>query len=495
MGEPVIAGASQVSNRIASLNGSRSPLELMTEVSLGAIEDAGCDLRGCIDAVVVLPVPWWSPDDPAELLSKEIGINAVTHLLSCNGGEVGVSVTNWAAQRIMAGDLRSVLIVGANAMRTLELSNRTGDVPGWVTQGSGSSIPVLGSERDGHSPEEALVGLDRPVHAYPILESAFRHKLGRSISDHQEYLGRFFAQFTEVAAKNPHAWFPQAHSAEELSTPTASNRMIGFPYPKLMNAVIATDQAAAVLLSDKSVLEDRGTDDDLSVNWWGGAADVERAWCVSTRPEIATSPAMRSAHLRSMEMAGVTVDDIAHFDFYSCFPIAVEVACDVLGIDPFDPRGLTVTGGLPYAGGPASAYTLHSLTTMAHLLREDRGRLGMVTGNGMYLSKHSSLFLSTERRPSGLPNEPAPSDIDAAEGRRYAPRAESATIASYTVVHDRSGEPEFSIGILEYGNGDRTAARFDGSTGELDELEVHDPIGVQASVTLNSSGVPVFRPS
>jgi hypothetical protein len=113
----------------------------------------------------------------------------------------------------------------------------------------------------------------------------------------------------------------------------------------------------------------------------------------------------------------------------------------------------------------------------------------------MYLSKHSSLLLSTERRPSGLPNEPAPSDIDAAEVRKYAPRAESATIASYTVVHDRSGEPGFSIGILEYGNGDRTAARFDGSTGELDELEVHDPIGAQASVTLNSSGVPVFRPS
>jgi acetyl-CoA C-acetyltransferase len=72
-------------------------------------------------------------------------------------------------------------------------------------------------------------------------------------------------------------------------------------------------------------------------------------------------------------MAGTDVHGIARFDLYSCFPAAVEMACDVLGLDPFDPRGLTMTGGLPYAGGPASAYTLHSIAAMVEHSASTRG--------------------------------------------------------------------------------------------------------------------------
>ena len=52
------------------------------------------------------------------------------------------------------------------------------------------------------------------------------------------------------------------------------------------------------------------------------------------------------------------------FDIYSCFPSSVNLGCDALGLDPFDPRGLTVTGGLPYAGGAASACLMHAIATM-----------------------------------------------------------------------------------------------------------------------------------
>ena len=62
-------------------------------------------------------------------------------------------------------------------------------------------------------------------------------------------LGALCAGLSAVAADNPHAWFRQARSADEIATVSPSNRMIGFPYPKLMNAIIEVDQAAAVLMT------------------------------------------------------------------------------------------------------------------------------------------------------------------------------------------------------------------------------------------------------
>src|SRR4051794_35134793 len=99
---------------------------------------------------------------------------------------------------------------------------------------------------------------------------------------------------------------------------------------------------------------------------------------------------MRLTGKRALEMAGVSLDDIALFDLYSCFPVAVEVGAEELGLALDDPRGLTVTGGLPYAGGPGNNYVMHSVAAMAEKLRGRPGAYGLVTGNGWYLTKQST---------------------------------------------------------------------------------------------------------
>ena len=62
---------------------------------------------------------------------------------------------------------------------------------------------------------------------------------------------------------------------------------------------------------------------------------------------------------------------VALFDFYSCFPVAVEQACDCVGLDPSTTpvNRLTQTGGLPYHGGPGSNYSLHGMAAMVEHLR------------------------------------------------------------------------------------------------------------------------------
>ena len=74
---------------------------------------------------------------------------------------------------------------------------------------------------------------------------------------------------------------------------------------------------------------------------------------------------------RRCACAGVGIDDVAHLDLYSCFASSLHFARDALGIATDDSARLTVTGGLPYHGGPGSDYLTHSIAAMVDVLRDD----------------------------------------------------------------------------------------------------------------------------
>ena len=64
---------------------------------------------------------------------------------------------------------------------------------------------------------------------------------------------------------------------------------------------------------------------------------------------------------------------------------------------PPPPPPLTVTGGLPFHGGPGNNYSMHGIVAMLDVLRSpaQRGTFGMVTANGGFLSKHAAGLYST----------------------------------------------------------------------------------------------------
>ena len=73
------------------------------------------------------------------------------------------------------------------------------------------------------------------------------------------------------------------------------------------------------------------------------------------REDLSYNSASTLAVQEAMRVAGVGLDDIATFDLYSCFPVPVFNFCDGTGLATDDPRGVTLTGGLPCFGGPATA--------------------------------------------------------------------------------------------------------------------------------------------
>jgi len=161
---------------------------------------------------------------------------------------------------------------------------------------------------------------------------------------------------------------------------------------------------------------------------------------------------------KALAMAGKSISDINFFDLYSCFPSIVEIACDELGIGEDDPRPLTVTGGLPYFGGPGNNYTMHGIATMMGRLRQKPGSFGLVTGNGWYVTKHSMGIYSTTP-VNGTWQREAPKsyqhELNAMAHPRVVEEANgAATVETYTMVTDRQGR-RFGIVIGRLGDGSR----------------------------------------
>jgi acetyl-CoA C-acetyltransferase len=242
----------------------------------------------------------------------------------------------------------------------------------WSSGGEGSP-ERLGDPRDGTSADEVAHGLQLPIQIYPLFENALRARQGLSLDEHRARLGRLYSGFSEVAAAHPNAWFRKPRTADEIATVSASNRMVAFPYPKLMNAIIEVDQAAALLLTSAGVARELGVPRERWVFLLGGA-EAHDHWLISDRVDYASSPAIRAAGRAALDAAGLGIDDIELLDLYSCFPSAVQIARNELGIADDDSRCLTVTGGLACFGGPGNAYSLHAIATMMDRLRDAPAR-------------------------------------------------------------------------------------------------------------------------
>jgi acetyl-CoA C-acetyltransferase len=282
-----------------------------------------------------------------------------------------------------------------------------------------------------------------PTQMYPIFENAVRGASGASIEEHQLKIAGLWSRFSEVAAGNPWAWSPEARTPAEVGVPGPDNRMIGFPYPKLLNANIQVDQGAALIICSVETARAAGVPEDRWVFPLSGA-DAHDHWFVSERDNLHSSPAIRECGKAAFALAGVGAEDVAHVDLYSCFPVAVEIAAAELGF-PLD-RQLTLTGGLTFGGGPGNNYVTHSIASAVMALRSDPGSIGLVNANGWYVTKHSVGLYSTNPPTDGFRAADVQAAVDATPKREVAEDAEgAATVESYTVMHDRDGAPETAI--------------------------------------------------
>jgi len=341
-------------------------------------------------------------------------------------------------------------------------------------------------------PAEIARGIAMPVQVYPMFEQALRIAAGRSIDDHLVRISELWSRFSEVASRNPNAWLQRAFTAEEIRTPGPDNRWIGFPYPKLMNSNNNVEQGGVLLMCSVAAAERLGVPRERWVFPHAGA-DAHDTDALSHRGDLHSSPAIRAVGRQTLDLAGVGIDDIAYVDLYSCFPSAVEIAAEELGLPVEDPgRPLTVTGGLSFAGGPWNNYVTHAIATMMNVLRNDPGSYGLCSANGGFITKHAVGVYSTEPPDDAFKWGDAQNEADRlTQPRDVAPEDYDgeATIETWTVMHSREGEPENGIAAALLDDGRRTW----GTTQDADVLKamtVEDFIG--RPVRLDGNGGLTF---
>ncbi|HZQ26649.1 MAG TPA: acetyl-CoA acetyltransferase [Acidimicrobiales bacterium] len=473
---PVVVGVGQLVRKpdpedVPSLS---EPADMMVEALRRAGDDSGTGdrLLRSADSIRVVELLSWRYGNPALLLAERLGASPRETVLSTTGGNTPQMVVNDAAAAIQRGELDVALVAGAEAVYTRLLARKTKDWLQWTNQGEDTPAPrTIGIDRPGTNDIEMARSLAIPTQVYPVFENALRAASGATVDEHQRKVSELWARFSEVAAGNPYAWSPEARSAEEIRTITPENRMIGFPYPKFMNSNIQTDQAAALIICSVAAAQAAGVPEDRWVFVHSGA-DAHDHWWVSERDELAASPAIRTIGQHALSLAGIGIDDVAHVDLYSCFPSAVEIGAAELGLE-LDGRPLTVTGGLCFAGGPGNNYVTHSIAAMAGALRADPGSFGLVTANGWYITKHSIGVYSTTPPAAGAfrsVGAEAQAEVDALPRRDYTADYEGpVAVESYTVMHERDGQPVIAIVACRLPDGRRAWGNAN-ETGLLKEM-------------------------
>jgi len=479
---PVIVGTGQVTDTTSKPEEGRSPLQLMHDAVKLAAADSGAQDQGAallrgLDSVTVIRLfadtlprfasPFGKLANAPWSIAQRVGAANATDLVCPPQGGDSLVMLARACERIAQGESQAALVVGGEALRTELAAKRAGLQLQWGEDAPTTPNQLTGV-KDMYTKAEEKHGMRSAIAMYALIGQALRHAAGQTVDQYREASAKLFARFAAVARDNPLATRRKGYSAEQIAEVNAENPFVGFPYTKLMTASAFVDQSAAFIVVSEARADELGIPQDKRV-YLHGEAHAHDTWFVSDRERLDQSPAMRLTSRAALAQAGKTIADVDVFDIYSCFPSVVQIACKELGISPDDKRGLTVTGGLPYFGGPGNNYVTHAIAEMVQRVRAKPGAYGLVMANVGLVTKESVGLFSTER-----PNKPFM-------------RADSDAI-------QREIDAQTKVRFTEAPQGDATIETYapaDAAT--LAKLEQVEGIGLPGTVT-QVDGRNVFTP-
>ena len=471
----VLAGSGQTVSHWTPEDGveaAPSPTTLRAEAArraLGAVRevDALAVVRTTEDSIPTSPFPMGRDANPPGTLARDLGLTVKTAIYHKPGGQSPQELASEMANRIADGEFDSALVVGAEATAALKAATRAGLTLDWADDAD-MEFEDRGTDLSWVSPAELAHGLITPMQYYGLMERRLAHQMGHGRDAHRRAMAELFAPFSDVAHANPYSQFPAAHSVAELVTPSATNYPVADPYLKWHVAQDAVNQGAAVLLMSEAKADALGLGDRVYLQGGGNAADT---W-LSQRPDLARSRAMHAA----MDLArGATgFGELAQLDLYSCFPVAVWNGLDALDDRPDIP--LTVTGGLPFFGGPGNNYPLHAIAEMFARLKATDGT-GLVLANGGWTSKEA-VGIYSGAPVEFVPVETAPTPTDIVE---LVPEGQGG-IETYTFTRSRDGSPKLGTAFVRASGGERILATVSGDAlsrlADLDDASIGAPVTV-----------------
>ncbi len=468
---------------------SPEPLDLWVDVVARAFDDSGAaGVAPRVDGLHVVYCQSWDYDDPAGRLAARLGIAPALRRYSGIGGTTPQVLVDQAATRLGSGETSVEVVVVGEAIATVKQAYKAGTPPSW---GHPPPVKVRFPFEAPPPPGEKAHKIQAAWLTFAMRDIARRAAMGVDVAEYRQQLAAMMSRLTDVAASNPYAWFPFSQDAAQVGEVRPDNRYVADPYTKRMCSMLDVDLSAAVVLTTHEVADQLGVPADRRV-YLHASAHGEDPLAVAAHVDLGRSAALAQVTSRALGDAGVAVDDLAHFDLYSCFPASLGFAKDALGLADDDPRPLTVTGGLPYAGGAGSGYLVNALAAMTDALRSDPGSYGLVTGIGMHLTKHVAGVYSTSppaggSRTANLGLVGSSCDVvDQHDGL--------VQVATTAVVHDRSGAPSWAPVVVDVSPGVRAYAI---TTDEafLARAGVEEVVGSTVAIRPDPRGFNVVYPT
>ncbi|MEP1470350.1 MAG: acetyl-CoA acetyltransferase [Halieaceae bacterium] len=502
---PVIVGVGQFTEHLDSADYSALPPQhLAARAATAALADTGVDgLAEKVDCLAAVPLvadsvadkikplvaPFGAPDLFPCAVTHQLGMSPAATIYSAACGNEPQRLVAEMGEAIARGDHSLVILCGAEAAASQRHAQRNGQTLDWTDHSDGTCEvrdPGFTALQTQHMADNGLI---RPVDIYPLFEHARRARLEASRDEYSAQMGALFARYNKVAVDNAFAMSRKALSADDIATVSPGNRLIADPYPKHMVARDGVNQAAAVLMTSVGRARELGIDESQWVYLHGHADTKEKG--IGQRPDLGASPAMVAAYRTALSRAGLRLDEVSYFDLYSCFPIAVFSAMDGLGLSIDDPRPFTVTGGLPFFGGPGNNYSMHAIASMIEQLRRDPGSFGVVGANGGFLSKHSAGVYSTTPVTSWQPFDSGDlqQQLDDVPATPFTERPNGeAVVETYTVMPGPQGYRGVVVGRLAATNERFLAVTDPEDTGVSEMLEREDLLGVSGQVSAMERG-------
>jgi acetyl-CoA C-acetyltransferase len=493
---PILVGVGQASERIDDPTYRQmSAVDLAAVAAREALADANREMAaiaGAIDTVAgvrqfEISAPWArarlgrSNNYPRSVAAR-IGAQPSRAILDVVGGQSPQHLITELASDIAAGNSEVALVFGSEAISTSRLLAEADDRPDFSEHIDGD-LEDRGYGLDGLSaPALTMHGLSKMPSQYALFDNARRARLGQSREEYALSIGELFAPFSRVAARNPHAAAPTERSAHELVTPTERNRRISDPYTRYVVARDQVNQGAAVLLMSLAAARRY----NIAREKWifvHGHADLHDH-DVLERSDLSKSQVSVMTVRHALDTARVTAAELTTIDLYSCFPIAVFNICDGLDFAVDDPRGLTLTGGLPFFGGAGSNYSMHAVAETVQRLRAAPGTFGLVGANGGTMSKYSAAVYSTIPTP-WQPDRSSQlqAEIDSWPSVEHVEQANGwANVETYTINHSGSRREGIIVGRLESGGKRFVAMTTEGDEITMAVLQSDQPIGARVFV-------------
>lgn len=502
---PIVVGVGQVTVQWDGENPelAPSPQDLQSKAARAALNDAAAAerlvaaidrvivVRGNIDSVEGVRAPFGRCQNPPATLAASLGITGAQHVYSVVGGDQPQALVNEAAETIFEGTATAVLIAGCEATGAMKTALKRRYKLDWSHSVEGQ-LEDRGIGSRLLSEYEIKNGLGAPTQTYPAFEHALRARLGLSREDHVALMSELWEGFSKVAASNPYSQYPEPRDQAFLATETRENYCVADPYLKWHVAQDAVNQGAALILTSVGHATTLGIDPR---NWiYLHGYSVAKDHLVSERADLSRSKAIELALSAALTAAGKRVDEIALMDLYSCFPCAVLLAAEALALD-WRKSAPTVTGGLPFFGGPGNSYSLHAIATMNEMLRDRPDEFGLILANGGFLSKEAVGIYSANPKSDWQPISSAAiqSEIDSAPQPALLTATVQAEVETFTVTY-RKGQPARGYVIAKTPKGRIVARARTGHRATLAALAASDPIGTQVQIS-SIGGVNYLDPA